>query len=97
MKDENSEEAKNHHLAMKKAKKLRSFYRSLMLFLMVNILLVINHFIPDKYNNGYLWLLIIWGLFLIYQGLSFTSGFWIFSDSWEKKYADKKTKNIKKS
>lgn len=95
MKDEQTEEARAHHLAMKRAKKLRSFYRSLTLFIIVNLLLIINHFIPDEYNNGYLWLLIIWGLFLIYQALSFANGFWIFSDNWEKKYADKKSKSLK--
>jgi hypothetical protein len=91
------DESKQHHVALKRAKKIRSFYRSLLLFLLIVLLLLINHFIPERYNNGYVWILIIWGLYLIYQGFNFfVPGLWVFNDNWEKKYVDKKIKQDEK-
>ncbi|WP_367607532.1 2TM domain-containing protein [Legionella sp. W05-934-2] len=84
--------AKEKKIAAKQARKLRSFYKSLLLFAMVNLLLLINHFLPTRYNNSYTWLLIIWAMFLIYQGISFFRGFWIFRDDWEERYVEKKLK-----
>ncbi len=49
------------------------FYRSLVLFVMVNLFILINAYMPGE-NHGFIWLMILWFFFIVYQGFrSFTN------------------------
>lgn len=84
--------------AKKKVKKMRTLYLNAFAFLMVNVFIVIDSYLPPSVNeNHYYILLVIWGVWLGYTALKVSGRFWIFSEKWEKKEIEKvlaKTKDI---
>ena len=98
----NIQEKKQRVLA-NKIKQKQEFFKSLVFFLMVGLLFLINYFMPEG-NVGIIWILSVWFIYLVYKGLRVFTHFGEFNDenkihikpAKQAKQAKPKAKHIKK-
>jgi hypothetical protein len=72
----------------------RLFYKSLGLFLLVNLFVLINVYLPAKWNGAYFWLMLLWLVYIILQCLRSYTNWWIFNDRWEENRIKKELDNL---
>lgn len=63
MNDERYEEAK------RRVKELKDFYRNLMTYIAVNILLIVINLITNPHRLWFFWVTIFWGIAIVLHGL----------------------------
>jgi hypothetical protein len=84
----------SYQRASKRAKQLRDFYKSLIAYISVNTVLFVINLLVSPGDWWFLWVVGIWGFFLILEALTvfeytiFPSG--LFGHEWE----EKKTKKL---
>lgn len=84
-------------IARRKVQRIKSLYLNFLLFLAVNALIVVNHFLPANVsNNNYYWLIVLWGGYLLYHCCTLFESFWIFSSRWEEKKTQKELEKLRK-
>ena len=85
-------------LAKRKVKRIKSLYLNFIVFVCVNCLIVVNHFLPANVsNNNYYWIIVLWAGYLLYHFCTLFESFWIFSERWEQKKIQKELKKLQES
>lgn len=92
------DEDKERYLrARARVKRLKQFYKSILSFIFVNILLVIINLITNPHHLWFYWVTIIWGAVLIVQAFNiFTIRDVFLGDEWEEKKIRKLMEKDKK-
>lgn len=86
-----------YYRAKERVAKVRSFYASLSSYILVNIILIIINLLADPQNLWFYWVTLIWGVVLIFQGITTFSTSQMLGDDWEKRKIKKYMEKDKKS
>jgi hypothetical protein len=79
-----------YHMAYKRVKRIKGFYVHLMVYVLVNIAIIFNHYFEQENYNALLhWQTYItaffWGIGLVAHGFSVFASELFFGDNWEEK------------
>jgi len=85
-----NENSKQYDEAKARVNELRSFYRNLMTYLMINVVLVIINLVTSPDNLWFYWVTIFWGIGLIFHAMSvFLGKGRLLGKEWEEKQIKK--------
>ena len=80
--------------ARRKVKNLKAFYSNLGAFIIVNLMLIAINLYTSPGRFWFYWVTIIWGIFLVWNGVNVFSGQKIMGKEWEERkiqeYMEKK-------
>lgn len=79
-------EVEKYKRAQSRVRRIKSFYSSLITFIVVNIVLIVINLITNPYHLWFYWVTIIWGCILIVQAINtFTIRDRFLGEEWEER------------